>query len=210
MINLNYKDNFMTSGLLGHNTKKHSTLLSPKLTYFHIVKRSMMSRLFGNNAAAGRIAHVGRVSITKRSVCLMVGVPKKKLPVTVADGSGYHKVITETTCNDAKCLQRNCATDPECPVKRDTATGHGDTEAITRLVGNMTGKAPANLSGGVINKYKNYNGDNKPQEMVLEPTMPVINTEDFKINVKATAYAQQQKNHEAIMSLVHPNKNDTQ
>jgi len=210
MINLNYKDNFMTSGLLGHNTKKHSTLLSPKLTYFHIVKRSMMSRLFGNNAAVGRIAHVGRVSIPKRSVCYIAGSPQTKLPLTVADGSGFHKIVAETTCNDAKCLQRNCATDPECPIKRDTGTGHGDTEAITRVVGNMTGTLPADKDGMKLNEERNYNGHAKTQAIVLEPGMPAINPGDIKTHAKSTAFVQEQKHHEILIKTLHPNKNDTQ
>lgn len=211
MINLNYKDNFMTSGLLGHNTKKHSTLLSPKSTYFHIVKRSIIGRVIAYNARAGGIAQLGRVSIPKRGMAyLIVGKPIRKLPATVADDSGYHQVVAETTCNDAKCLQRNCATDPECPVKRDTATGHGDTETTTKLAGNLTKKIPNNKSGCTVDEKINYEGKPIKQQLVFEPGMPAINRGDIEVNAKATAYAQQQKHHENIMNALHPNKNDTQ
>ena len=210
----------MTSGLLGHNTKKHSTLLSPKLTYFHIVKRSIIGRVMAYNARAGGIAQLGRVSIPKRGMaCLVSGRLKKKLGPTIVDDSGKHKIVVETSCTDAKCLQQNCA-NPSNEVKcayqnpqqnpQDIPASGGPAGMVSKVVGNWTSHIPPNTPGCVVDDKVNYDGQTKRQEMVIANKPHIVQNTDFKVDPKSTAYAQQQKHHENIMNALHPNKNDTQ
>jgi hypothetical protein len=145
------------------------------------------------------------------------GTAKKKLPVTVLDDSGKHKIVTETTCNKPGCLSINCADKQNTDKCLNESNKHQQNTVITpsniqfetRAVGNLTSKIPFNKPGCIVSFDTNYKGDAKAQEMVIEPNPPIINPGDLKTDKLVTTYVQEPKHHEFIINALRNKHHDT-
>lgn len=127
---------------------------------------------------------------------LKARVPKPK--VTDTDTSGFHKIITQTTCAETNCKSVNCA-DPNdinanCPGRtaQQNQTSIPPTQQgfVTEIKGNTTSKIPQKKTGFTLNQNQNYTGQAKKQEVVIESTPVKINSSELDVDQPSTTFAQ--------------------
>ena len=131
-----------------------------------------------------------------------VKAPKPKVNDT--DTSGYHKVVTKTTCSESNCNTVNCADASDLRAQCPGRTAQQNQTSIpptsqgfkTEVSGNLTTQIPPNKKGFTVNHTTNYCGQQKTQGFVNESTPPVIKSNDFNIDNKSTQFVQ---NHHTIL-----------
>lgn len=111
--------------------------------------------------------------------------PKPK--VNDIDLSGYHPIVSKTTCNEPNCKSVNCA-DPNdvkanCPARTAQQNQSDIPPTVqgfkTELAANLTSKVPTTKKGAMINATQNYAGQQKPQEMVVETNPVMVASDDL-------------------------------
>ena len=194
-----------------------SSLIMPLIVYrssirsmHKIVSRSVNMNLIRRNSLSQRDTQ--NIAENSRGMACFHGARFKpmapKPPVKDIDVSGYHVVITKTTCNESNCNTVNCA-DPtdsnvNCPSRTATENQTGIPPTSQGFKpnagGNLTSKIPKNKRGVTIDQNQNYTGQANAQQMVTETNPVTVPSDDLHVDSQSTSFLQQ--HHTTIIKQI--------
>ena len=103
------------------------------------------------------------------------------------------------------CKNKNCSNlTNDCPSYipqqgEQTIPPEGTSAAFeSYIVGNTTHKIPSNKKGVLLDSQKDYKGNPGSQSAVIESNPPKVDSQDIKVDQKASNYLQNDNKHKAI------------
>lgn len=125
---------------------------------------------------------------------------------TEADDSGFHMVTVVSSCDKLCCLKEDCVvSSTSCAVsstfKNDTILQNSGGPMNLRhyAVGSLTHNIPKGKHGVIIST-QDYSGASRGQELVIEHSLPEVDSTNFTINKTATKFLQKSHNTEAVLA----------
>ena len=183
------------------NPKSHKVKLIATIS--RVSKRTMhTTRNIANKAVNMHLIRHTAINETTRNMACFHGVKLKpaapKPIVHDIDVTGYHPVVTKTTCTESSCKSVNCADPNEKNANCPSRTAQQNQTSIpptaqgfkTEVAANLTSKVPVNKKGVLIDANQNYSGQNKPQQMVVETNAVTVSSNDLYIHNKSNTFVQ--------------------